>query len=110
MKLKITKEKVLEAASKCETAKETLKTLFPEVFEDDKYFDLCQLNRYRREDGRWFLFSKKQAQYAGFNNECFMQVREMSSLKGISFYLDDAYNWEMTRDNEGITVLIPTKK
>lgn len=32
MELKITKEKVLEAASKCETAKQTLKTLFPEVF------------------------------------------------------------------------------
>lgn len=33
MKLEITKEKVLEAAEKCESAKETLKTLFPEVFE-----------------------------------------------------------------------------
>lgn len=32
MKLEITKEKVLEAASKCSQAKETLKTLFPEVF------------------------------------------------------------------------------
>ena len=36
MKLEITKEKVLEAASKCSQAKETLKTLFPEVFEDEK--------------------------------------------------------------------------
>lgn len=35
MKLEITKEKVLEAA-KCSTfAKETLKTLFPEVFEEE---------------------------------------------------------------------------
>lgn len=32
MKLEITKEKVLEAASKCDTAKATLKVLFPEVF------------------------------------------------------------------------------
>ena len=38
--LEITKEKVLEAAEKCSQAKETLKTLFPEVFEDDKYFNL----------------------------------------------------------------------
>lgn len=30
--LTITKEKVLEAAAKCPQAKETLKTLFPEVF------------------------------------------------------------------------------
>jgi hypothetical protein len=36
MKLEITKEKVLEAASKCETAKATLKTLFPEVFEGER--------------------------------------------------------------------------
>lgn len=36
MKLEITKEKVLEAASKCSTAKETLKTLFPEAFEPTK--------------------------------------------------------------------------
>lgn len=31
--LTITKEKVLEAASKCSTARETLKVLFPEAFE-----------------------------------------------------------------------------
>jgi hypothetical protein len=35
MKLEITKEKVLEAASKCSEAKEILKTLFPEVFEKE---------------------------------------------------------------------------
>lgn len=34
--LKITKEKVLEAASNCPQAKETLKTLFPEVFKKEK--------------------------------------------------------------------------
>lgn len=33
MELKITKEKVLEAASKCSTAKQTLQLMFPEVFE-----------------------------------------------------------------------------
>lgn len=38
--LTITKEKVLEAASKCSTAKEVLKTIFPEVFEDNRYFNL----------------------------------------------------------------------
>lgn len=32
--LKISKEKVLEAAGKCPQAKETLKTLWPEVFEE----------------------------------------------------------------------------
>jgi len=33
--LKITKEKVLEASERCGTAKEVLKTLFPEVFEEE---------------------------------------------------------------------------
>jgi hypothetical protein len=32
MELKVTKEKVLEAASKCSTAREVLKTLFPQAF------------------------------------------------------------------------------
>lgn len=35
MELKITKEKVLEAASKCSDAKRTLEVLFPEAFESD---------------------------------------------------------------------------
>jgi hypothetical protein len=35
MELKITKEKVIEASNKCDIAKQTLKTLFPEVFEED---------------------------------------------------------------------------
>lgn len=39
MEHKITTENILAAAAKCSTAKETLKTLFPEAFEDDKYFD-----------------------------------------------------------------------
>lgn len=38
MKIEITKERVLEAASKCETAKQTLKTLFPEVFKEEEYW------------------------------------------------------------------------
>ena len=48
--IKITKDRILEASSKCPAAKETLKTLFPEVFVNewdlkinvtigDKFFD-----------------------------------------------------------------------
>jgi hypothetical protein len=33
MNLNITKERILEAAAKCSTAKQTLKVLFPEAFE-----------------------------------------------------------------------------
>lgn len=35
MKLEITKERVLEASSKCSTARQVLKTLFPEAFIDE---------------------------------------------------------------------------
>jgi hypothetical protein len=38
--LVITKEKVLEAASKCSTAKATLKVLFPEAFEKQKWINV----------------------------------------------------------------------
>lgn len=36
--LKISKEKVLEAANTCSTAKEVMKVLFPEVFKDKEAF------------------------------------------------------------------------
>lgn len=41
-KLTITKDKVLEAASKCDTAKQTLKILFPEVFEEEVTYSIGQ--------------------------------------------------------------------
>ena len=44
MKVEITKERILEASSKCSTAKATLMTLFPEVFKEDKYFKLVDLD------------------------------------------------------------------
>ena len=45
MELKITSERVLEAAGKCTQAKETLKTLFPEAFMEEKpIFDRVLLN------------------------------------------------------------------
>lgn len=37
--LTITKEKVLEAASKCSTAKATLRVLFPDIFKEEIEFD-----------------------------------------------------------------------
>ena len=37
MQLKISKEKVLEAASKCSQIKQTLEILFPEAFKEEKF-------------------------------------------------------------------------
>ena len=53
MELKITKEKVLEAASKCSTAKATLETLFPECFEKE-----YGLGKFNMEGLKTFIFSK----------------------------------------------------
>lgn len=47
MELKVTKEKVLEAAKVSKEEKEVLTKLFPKVFEEEKYFDFgieCLIN------------------------------------------------------------------
>lgn len=92
MELKITKEKVLEAAQKCSKAKETLKTLFPEVFEDDKSVDVGSVV------GKSF-----------FNND-FLTVRADYEYQQKGFYLTHKYNWEIIKDSQGKLVLVPTKK
>jgi len=49
MELKITKEKVLEAASKCSTAKATLETLFPDCFKTPIYIGASSKNSEKRK-------------------------------------------------------------
>ena len=94
--LTITKEKVLEAASKCSQAKETLKGLFPECFEEDKSINLYVMNK-----------------NASIINGPFMdliEVREIGEYKHKSFCLAYRYNWELKIDSDGYQCLIPTKK
>ena len=76
MKLEITKEKVLEAASKCSQAKETLKTLFPEVFEEENPKITCK--------DQQFFIDGKSAIYiedGGFGEQ------------GKEFHLDSRWIW-----------------
>lgn len=75
MKLEITKERVLEAASKCSTAKETLKILFPGVFETDE-------NRIVAERGDKFII----------NNNIYMLCC-VDCSKYALICLDDANRW-----------------
>ena len=101
MKLEISKERVLEAASKCSAAKETLKTLFPEVFEEeDKYFDFSDVPT-------TFLRGLKLPE--GFDDDC-IQIRSSGEYERRGFYLADYLNWEIKEDRHGQLVLIPTKK
>lgn len=90
MKLEITKEKVLAAAAKCSTAKATLQTLFPEVFEEDKYLDLG-------------------GQYKS-SVSSLVCVRGNGEFKNKGWYLNSGYNWEIIKDSEGFRVLVPTKR
>lgn len=63
MKLEITSERVLEAASKCSQAKETLKTLFPEAFVENTSIG----QRYRGPFGDYILASTDQDHAALIN-------------------------------------------
>lgn len=57
MEIKITKEKVLEAASKCSTEKATLEVLFPECFEQKKvHFDADKIYACISRDRSWVFF------------------------------------------------------
>lgn len=77
--LKISREKVIEAAGKCSTAKEILKTLFPEVFESkfdkhkiyaitDNYNNVHKLHCIK---GNWAFIS--------LDNSCNISYREFDS-------------------------------
>lgn len=93
MKLEITKEKVLEAAEKCSQAKETLKTLFPECF-DNSIDEIDPFTITTFNNGN-FIFIGESLAPQGFKNRC--------------FGLSDKYDWELTT-NRGYQILIPKIK
>ena len=94
MKLETTKERILAAAAKCSTAKQTLQTLFPEAFEEDKSVKIMAGELYHTQGGDWLL-----------------QRRSKSNYSEKSFLLNDyRYNWEIKKDTQGALCLIPTKK
>lgn len=90
MELSITKEKVLEAADKCPQAKETLKTLFPEVFKE------LNIESFKLStDGSNMIYIADSHAPKGMRFQC--------------FGLNSCYEWKM-ETNGNITLLIPTKK
>lgn len=91
MKLEITKEKVLEAASKCSTEKETLKTLFPECFEDDNYYNITAPNNVVYEEGDVMILVAHGYAPIGMAGKC--------------FFLTEGCNWELKGN-----ILTPTRK
>lgn len=94
-----TKEKILEAASKCSTARDTLKILFPEVFKEDIYFDLGK-------PGKLFFNICE-----GHINIQVGNAAAPVELVGKCFYLDGStVDWELRRVSGGSYLLIPTRK
>lgn len=93
MKLEITKERVLEAASKSSTAKSILQTLFPKCFEQE-------INLYKSECiGGRSLFSSN-----GNASNSMIALRDHTQ-----FYLSNDFNWELI-DNGGFMTLKPKSK
>lgn len=100
MELKITKERILEAASKCPQAKETLKTLFPEVFSQD--VSLTPL-----PGGSGTDFNSRDV--AG-KDTSIIQVRVGGDYDRRAFWLNTKYKWQLVNEADDYYVLIPTKK
>lgn len=93
MELKITKERILEAAAKCSQAKDTLKTLFPEAFEEDKKVSLLfdDLKIENRTEGL-LAISDKKGQYI-------LQTARKSApggYEGKCFILGGFFTWDLT--------------
>lgn len=91
--LTITKERVLQAAAKCSTAKATLETLFPEAFMEEKYFDFGE------------SFNLKTS------GEPFKIGWEipLSKLKGRCLLLDPSWEVDVVKHGS-YTLIIPTRK
>ena len=101
MKLEITSEKVLAAASKCSTAEATLKVLFPEVFEEKS-------NIIIENDSDANLYTRKGNLFK-VNGTYAFQVRMGGAYDKKGFYLNPTFEWMII--NEGLnSVLVPTLK
>jgi hypothetical protein len=101
VELKITKEKVLEAASKCSQAKETLKTLFPEVFQEPDF-----ITGFVEGNGH---FNTESLKINGIGGGV-IAVRTEGNYKGKAFYLGSVFNWHIVLDSKNMQVLVPTKR
>lgn len=98
MELKITKERVLEAAGKCTDAKRILRTLFPEAFVTENIM----------KDGRFHgvaIFGSSTSS----DNKAMIEIRGTGDYVNRAFWLNSQFDWKIEQQAGGIT-LIPTKK
>ena len=101
--------KIKKAAKTSEQADKMLRTLFPEVFEEDKYFDLSKLDTMPKICSEGDIFTNGSSVKAGFFGSTFLQIRSGGKYKNKAFYLYSAYNWEIIKDDSSLLCLVPTK-
>lgn len=90
--VKTTSDRVLSAAEKCPTAKDVLKELFPEVFQDNYYKVLVPTSSscYLTPDG--VLQRRSGGKYAG------------------AIFLSTGYTWSVEKDDHNSMVLVGRPK
>jgi hypothetical protein len=96
MELKITKEKVLAAAEKCSTAKDVLKSMFPEAFEIKGGVKVTHW--------RGGIYTDATSGYSLLSN------RNSGLYENKAFALSNDFEWEIKLDHQGILCLIPIPK
>jgi len=96
MELKTTKDRILEAAQNCPQAEQTLKTLFPEMFECEE-IDLWSESGI----GVRTLFNKD-----GNARNSLISLRKFDNC----FYLSNRFEWELKDNGDYFTLHINHKK
>lgn len=97
MNVETTPELILAAAEKCPQAKETLKTLFPKVFEDERSLGNVKWDGSKNQPGL------RSDDYG-------LLVWYATSVAKDSLCLSDNYKWEVTLGKLGGQYLTPTRK
>lgn len=97
---------VAEFIAKHPEAKEALRQVFPDKFEEDKSVDFSR----DYEEASTAVFTKERYfNYSGFDSGT-IQIKRGGNYDNKAFYLSNKFNWELREDNRGALVLIPTKK
>jgi len=107
--LKIDRKRVLEAASKCPQAKETLKTLFPEAFEEEDNIAMRKIPKDERIKVVECFATISEAFFGKGNG--FIDLRNSGDkFNSRAIYLTNMYDWRMTQLSNGAYLLVAYKK
>lgn len=109
MELKITDDKVREAAEICGDVKRALKVLFPEAFGGPVKPKGIDLSKLAIDSSCYTIFDSSRAKAAGFHSNLFMQVRTSGEHRNRAFFLDPTYKWTLVNDSAGLC-LVPEYK